>query len=595
VFDYYWLGSNQSYRVIEEMTNYWWIGSNESYRVQTQMFNNWWTGRNISYTPVVTTNDATGIGTTNATLQGTLVSDGEGIHVHVGFEWGLDTSYGNLSQLPPIYVYAAGATTQKIYQYWVSNMTKIRESADYGGAIYDIIADDVYVYAAGETQEVYQYYASNLTFRANTSDYGGFINAVIADEYYVYAAGYTTQTIRQYYKTNMTMKAESADYGGTINAITEDEYYVYIGGYTTQKVWQLYKTNLTKRMETPDYGGTIWSVIVSMNGTQYGDYIYAGGATTQTVRRYYKTNGTFVDETANYGGVIRALAQDDYHIYAAGTVTQKVYRYWKTNMTKESETDSYGGAIWEIASDSTCPYIYAGGTTTQKVYQYWMSNMTKAGESESYGGNIRTLTTYPHDYISGEDFYINTTGLSPATTYHYRAYASNEYSSAVGADKSFTTLGLPAVIIITNVYPGNNSFNVPLQPVVYATFNHSNGSQMNISWYYGDSPISCDNLLETDTLVTNGTYSTLNYNASNRATYYYWRIQADDNINYVNESYSFKTEGYMNMAPSGGNVSPITFGIIGLVGIVGLLSYFLTKRRTNYDNKKEKKRNNRPW
>jgi hypothetical protein len=351
-------------------------------------------------------------------------------------------------------------------------------------------------------------------------------------------------------------------------------------------------------METPDYGGTIWSVIISQNGTKNGDYIYAGGATTQTVRRYYKSNGTFIDETANYGGVIRALAQDDYHIYAGGTITLKVYRYWKSNLTKESETESYGGSIWEIASDSTCPYIYAGGTGTMKVYQYLMSNMSKVGESESYGGNIRTLTTYPHDYISGENFYTDVTGLSPGTLYHYRAYASNEYGDSYGIDKNFTTLGLPSAITISNIYPGNNSYSIPLQPVLYATINSSSECIMNISWYYGPSLGSCNVLLGNETNITNGTYSRLNYNASSRATYYYWRLQADDGEAWINETYSFKTEGYVNMA-SGGNNQSIVYGAIGLLGILGLLGLFLSKRKVKNKNEQDKKsdwkRRSGPW
>jgi len=390
--------------------------------------------------PIVTTDTPTDVGKTYATLQGTLVSDGSGIHVHCGFDYGLTTAYGTLEQLPPIYVYDAGFTTQKIRQFYVSNLSMIRESADYGGGIYDCIADDQFVYIAGDgTQQVWQLWASNLTFRANTTDYGGIITCIIADDDYVYYAGYTTQRVYQVWKNNMTVKAISADYGGTINAITEDEYYIYIGGYTTQTVWQLWKTNLTKKCETPDYGGTIWSVIVDQNGTFNQDYIYVGGATTQRIRKYWKDNGTYVSQTADYGGQIRAIAQDDEHLYAAGTAVFKIFRYWKSNMTKQAETISYGGVIWEIASDSTCPYIYAGGASTMKLWQLWRDNMTLKAESSSYGGNIRTVTTYPHDYQSGNTFEMNITGLLPGTLYHYRAYTANEFGTSYGADRTFIT------------------------------------------------------------------------------------------------------------------------------------------------------------
>jgi len=65
--------------------------------------------------------------------------------------------------------------------------------------------------------------------------------------------------------------------------------------------------------------------------------------------------------------------------------------------------------------------------------------MTKKAESLSYGGTIRTITTYPHDYVSGNNFYMDVTGLSSGTIYHYRAYAANEVGISYGSDHNFTT------------------------------------------------------------------------------------------------------------------------------------------------------------
>jgi len=46
-------------------------------------------------TPMVTTNQATGIGTTTATLEGVLTSLGGASSVEVSFQWGTTTGYGN--------------------------------------------------------------------------------------------------------------------------------------------------------------------------------------------------------------------------------------------------------------------------------------------------------------------------------------------------------------------------------------------------------------------------------------------------------------------------------------------------------------------
>jgi hypothetical protein len=162
------------------------------------------------------------------------------------------------------------------------------------------------------------------------------------------------------------------------------------------------------------------------------------------------------DESSSYGGLIYSIVSDANYVYVGGATTDKIYQYWKSNMTFQLETISYGGVIWEIASDSTCPYIYAGGTGTMKLWQLWMNNMTKKAESTSYGGNIRTVTTYPHDYQSGNTFKMNISGLLPGTLYHYRAYTANEFGTSYGVDKTFITDFDPPTASFTYSISGSN-------------------------------------------------------------------------------------------------------------------------------------------
>jgi len=140
------------------------------------------------------------------------------------------------------------------------------------------------------------------------------------------------------------------------------------------------------------------------------------------------------------------------------------------------------------------------------------------------------------------------------------------------------TLFNQSLIMISGVYPGNNSFSIPLQPTLYLTVNHSNGNTMNLSFYYGPSNISTPNLLGSFSSQPNGTYNMLDFNASSRFQYYYWRIMVNDGMNWVNETFAFRTEGYANVVP-GGNVSSTVFGVIGILGIIGLFSLFLNRRK----------------
>ncbi len=134
----------------------------------------------------------------------------------------------------------------------------------------------------------------------------------------------------------------------------------------------------------------------------------------------------------------------------------------------------------------------------------------------------------------------------------------------------------PQIFFISNLFPSNNSMNIPIQPVMYLTINHTSGQIMNISWYYG--PLGNENiLLGIDTNFSNSTQFEQNWNASVRATDYYWRIQIDDGINYENYSYTFMTEGY-----GGGHIitSPyvaIAFGAIAL--IIGIIVFLFIRRR----------------
>jgi len=145
------------------------------------------------------------------------------------------------------------------------------------------------------------------------------------------------------------------------------------------------------------------------------------------------------------------------------------------------------------------------------------------------------------------------------------------------------TSGIP-IITITNIYPTNNSNNVPVQPIIYATFNHSTGNTMNVSWYYGTTLGDENTLFGTDTNINNGTQNELFYPSTNLSTIYYWKIVVNDgNGNWCNESYSFTTEGYTAfMFPSDNSV----YGIIGILGLLGFISFIIiSKRRKNNEKR----------
>jgi hypothetical protein len=55
----------------------------------------------------------------------------------------------------------------------------------------------------------------------------------------------------------------------------------------------------------------------------------------------------------------------------------------------------------------------------------------------TYGGTVYALTISSTQSLGA--FYFNVLGLSPTTTYHYRAYAVNSNGTSYGMDRNFTT------------------------------------------------------------------------------------------------------------------------------------------------------------
>jgi len=193
---------------------------------------------------------------------------------------------------------------------------------------------------------------------------------------------------------------------------------------------------------------------------------------------------------------------------------------------------------------------FSGGNVSQniQVLQGWFS-----------GNNISTNLQIIQGWFSGDN----------TSTRIYEQVITGWFSGGNAT---------PFPITITDEYPTDTSTNIPPQPTIYITINHSTGDTMNISWYYGLSLGNETILLGTENNINNGTFTELFYPAINRTTSYYWRVQADDGTNYLNETYSFTTEGYPTV-PMPTNIGLAIIGII--FGTLGILSFFMisNKRR----------------
>ena len=77
------------------------------------------------------------------------------------------------------YVYCGGITTRTVWKIAKSDMSKVAESADYGGTIRALTEDSNYVYCAGATtQTVWKIAKSDMSKIADSDNYGGIIYAL---------------------------------------------------------------------------------------------------------------------------------------------------------------------------------------------------------------------------------------------------------------------------------------------------------------------------------------------------------------------------------------------------------------------------------
>lgn len=288
------------------------------------------------------------------------------------------------------FVYSGGDVTQKVYQYWASNLTKRTESIDYGSGIREITDDGTYLYISGlYTGTIWQLWPINLTKRAESVYLSDHIYALEFDGTYLYAGGASPWRVYQIWPSNLTIRQESESFGDYINAISIDQNYVYAGGSIGIK--QLWKTNLTVRFCTPVYDWPIFSLCVQ------GDSLFAGTSwmiDNGVIKKFWISNMTEAT-SIYYGGTVYDVISDGTYLYAGGHNVQRVCKYLLSDLSFVGESENYGAYIGELTYDGT--YIYVTGRTpTAEVWQLWPSNLTVRAQSGYYGGNDEAVWTMNH-------------------------------------------------------------------------------------------------------------------------------------------------------------------------------------------------------
>ena len=160
--------------------------------------------------------------------------------------------------------------------------------------------------------------------------------------------------------------------------------------------------------------------------------------------------------------------------------------------------------------------VNPGGAETKAYFEY--------GTTTSYGSKTAEVnvgsgtTTLEHSQ--------GISGLSANTTYHYRIAATNSAGSAQGVDKTFTTIGPPAVSTI-GVGTESSGEAATLKATV-----DPNGQSTTYQFEYGTESGKYPNVVPIPAASAGSGFepSAVEYKITGltKGTYYYWRVSASN-------------------------------------------------------------------
>lgn len=422
----------------------------------------------VIVTPTLTTQPATGIGITNATLNGNLINKGNDSISSYGFQYGLTTSYSGgyipSSNLVPgfsiidkqnerngnfgvwgdgTYLYATnnGFGNSSLYAYSFNGieLTLLDTYWDVTGDYRNIWGDGTYLYvsAMGGGIRAFSFDGATLTLNGSKDDGGDYYD-VYGDGTYIYTSC-TASGIRAYTfdgVTNTFTLVDTQDDGADYFGVWTDGSYIYsiyqnFGGAGGIRAYTFIGSNFVLK-DTQSDGNNY------LNVWGDGTYIYTA-CLDDGIRAYTFIGLNFVlVDTQDDGGYYYRINGDGNYIYVADY-----------NAGFPGNPDilaySFDGATFTLEDSHSDGEYYYTTVWTDGVYIY--------ASSFTDGVTAYTFGTGP--------FSSNLTGLSPGTFYHYRSFANNSGYTGYGNDMTF----------YTNIPSG------AYLELYINVFNESNGSQ----------------------------------------------------------------------------------------------------------------------
>jgi uncharacterized delta-60 repeat protein len=396
--------------------------------------------------PIVTTNVATNVTSSSATLNGTVNPNGLTTSVH--FEYGTTANYGSATAIQNY----TGNTTQSVS----ANITGLSPSTTYhfrivasnnGGTTNGGDRTFTTLSATGppivNTNAATNVTSSSATLNGTVNPHG-----LTTSVYFQYGTttGYGSTTAASQNYTGNTTQSVSADITGLSPNTTYHFRLVGMNSAGTRFSGDMTFTTLEgPPIISTNAATNVTSFSARLNGTvnpnglttsvhfQYGTTTSYGSITaTQT---FYTTHSV----SANITGL---SPNTTYHFRLVGSNSSgTIYGYDVTFRYDTTGLVIITHPATNITSSSATlnGTVNPNGLTTSVYFQY--------GASASYG-----FTTAAQSYSGSTTLPVsaNIPGLGPNTTYHFRLVGANNGGTSFGGDRMFTTLG-------AGVPPGINS------------------------------------------------------------------------------------------------------------------------------------------